>query len=211
MFLNNKVTPDFFFRNGKPCDFLLCRHIYYASSDNVYAHIITNNVVETNRHHSYLKTFLRHPGKVMNWKYGVGNSLKNLLKLGNVHIFAGFQDHHLPSPYLKKTFWEVWSAMPGMMDQVSRNRFRPPFDVSQYVFRYWQLASGQFAPVSPDSRGKCMSISNPSDYVEAALNDPNVKMVCVNDTPCDTEFESIMTRIIAIFDRKLPSKSAFEK
>ena len=56
-----------------------------------------------------------------------------------------------------------------------------------------------------------MSISNPSDYVEAALNDPNVKMVCVNDTPCDTEFESIMTRIIAIFDRKLPSKSAFEK
>lgn len=211
MFLNNAVNPDFFFRNGKPCDFLRCRNIYFPTVNDLYCHIITNDVVEINRYHSYIKTFLRHPGKVINWKYGVANSLKNLLKLGNVHIFPGFQDHHLPSPYLKQTFLDVWSAMPDLMDQVSRNRFRTPFDVNQSVFRYWQLVSGQFAPVSPDSRGTYWSTSHSIDHVEAALNDPNVKMVCVNDVPSDVDFEQTMEQIVAIFEKKLPSKSAFEK
>ena len=176
-----------------------------------YAHIVTNDVMEINRHHSYLKTFLRHPGKVMNRKYGVGICLRNLLRLGNVHVFTGFQDLHLPSPYLKQTFLDVWSAMPEVLDRVSRNRFRPPFDVSQSVFRYWQLASGQFCPVSPASRGRYWSLSHSIDRAKAILNDPNIKMVCVNDVPSDVDFEQAMEQIVAIFDRKLPNKSAFEK
>ena len=211
MFLNNTVTPDFFFRKGKPCDFLQCRHIYFESTDNVYAHITTNDVAEINRHHSYLKTFLRHPGKVMSRKYGVGIGLKNFLKLGNAHVFTGFQNHHLPNPYLKQTFLDVWSAMPEVMDRVSRNRFRTPFDVSQSVFRYWQLASGQFCPVSPASRGRYLHYAYNIDYVAATLNDPNIKMVCVNDVPSDVDFEQTMEQIVAIFDKKLPNKSAFEK
>ena len=211
MFLNNEVTPDFFFRNGKPCDFLRCIHPFVPSTEDVYSHIVMNNVVEINRHHSYLKTFLRHPGKVMSRHYGLSVCLKNMLKLGNVGYFSGFQDHHLPNPYLKQTFLDVWSAMPELMDRVSRNRFRTPFDVSQSVFRYWQLASGQFYPVSPASRGRYWSLSHSIDHAEATLNDPNIKMVCVNDVPSDVDFEQVMEQIVAIFDQKLPQKSAFEK
>ena len=167
--------------------------------------------MEINRHHSYLKTSLQHPGKVLSWKYGVSICLKNILKLGNVHIFTGFQDHHLPNSYVKQTFFDVWSAMPKAMDRVSRNRFRTPFDVSQSVFRYWQLASGQFHPVLPSSRGSYLEFSYSIDHVEAVLNDPKIKMVCINDTSSDVNFEQVMAQIVAVYEKKLPNKSAFEK
>ena len=147
----------------------------------------------------------------MNWKYGVSICLKNLLKLGNVHIFTGFQDHHLPNAYVKQTFLDVWSAMPELLSQVSGNHFRTPFDVSQSIFRYWQLASGQFYPVSPASRGTYLNYSYSIDYVKATLNDPKVKMICINDVPSDVDFEQAMEQIVAIFEKKLPNKSSFEK
>ena len=101
--------------------------------------------------------------------------------------------------------------MPELMDRVSRNRFRTPFDVSQSVCRYWQLASGQFYPVSQASRGKYLRIENKNDHVEAALNDPKVPMVCINDTPYEIDFEQTMAQIIAAYEKKLPNKSSFEK
>lgn len=211
MLLNSSVTPDFFFRNGKPCDFLRVRQIYFPSVNDVYCHIITNDIVEINRRHSYIKMFLRHPEKVVNLKYGVGGSLKNLLKLCNISCFVGFQEHHLPNPYVKQTFLDVWNAMPDLLDQVSGNRFRTPFDVNQYIFRYWQLATGQFSPVSPASRGKYLSIAYPMDCIEATLNDPGIKMVCVNDTPYDIDLEKALAQVVAIYEKKLPGKSTFEK
>ena len=210
-FLNSPVNPEFFFRKGMPCDFLRCRNIYFPSVNDLYCHIIINDVVEVNRHHSYIKTFLRHPGKVVSLKYGMGGCLKNLLKLCNISHFAGFQDHHLPNPYVKQTLLDVWNTVPDLMDQVSRNRFRTPFDVNQYIFRYWQLASGQFCPVSPASRGTYLNYSYSIDYVKATLNDPKVKMICINDVPSDVDFEQAMEQIVAIFEKKLPNKSSFEK
>ena len=211
MLLNNAVTPDFFFRKGKPCDFLQCRHIHFASANGIYAHITTTDVMEINRHYSYIKTFLLHPWKIMSRNYGVSICLKNILKLGNVHRFVGFQNHHLPTSYIKQTFLDVWSAMPERMDKVSGNRFRTPFDVSQSVFRYWQLVSGRFYPVSPTSRGERLCISDRFDQVEAVLKDPTVKMVCLNDTPDDVDFEQTMAQIVVIYEEKLPNKSIFEK
>lgn len=211
MFLNNEMLPDFFFKKGIPCDFLQCKHIYYSSAGDVYAHVVTNDVMEINRHHSYIKTFLRHPTKIVSFKYGISGCLKNLIKLGNVHRFVGFQIHHLPAPYRKQTFAEVWDAMPELMTKVSHNRFRTPFDVSQSIFRNWQLASGQFYPVSPTSRGKFLSIASQNDHVEAALNNPKIKMVCINDSPYEIDFEQAMAQIVAMYEKKLPNKSSFEK
>lgn len=209
--LNSIVEPDFFFQKGKPCDFLHCSHVNFLSANDLYAHMTTNDVMEATRHYSYIKTFLRYPGKVINWNYGPRICLENLLKLGNVHRFVGFRNLHLPNPYLKQTFLDVWDAMPDLLDQVSRNRFRTPFDVSQSLFHYWQLASGQFWPVSPFTRGRYLKYSAPIDYVEETLNDPNVKMVCINDVPSDVDFEQAMGRVVAAYEKKLPNKSSFEK
>lgn len=101
--------------------------------------------------------------------------------------------------------------MPELLDSASKNRFRTPFGVNQYIFRYWQLASGQFYPVSQASKGRYLSISYPFDYVEATLNDPKIKTVCINDGSHDVDFQKIMTQLAALFEKKLPNKSAFEK
>ena len=210
-FLNGSVSPEFFFRKGKPCDFLQCKQIYFPSINDVYSRIIANDVVEINRHHSYIKLFRRHPGKVISWKYGVSICLRNLLKLCNISCFAGFENPHLPNSYVKQTFLDAWNTMPEVLGQVSGNRFRTPFDVNQDVFRYWQLASGQFSPVSPTSRGKYLSIAYPMDCIESTLNDPKIKMVCINDSPYEIDFEQVMAQIVAVYEKKLPNKSSFEK
>ena len=36
-------------------------------------------------------------------------------------------------------------------------------------------------------------------------------MVCVNDTARDIDFEQVMAQIVAIYEKKLPNKSSFEK
>ena len=101
--------------------------------------------------------------------------------------------------------------MPDVMHRTCKNRFRTPLDVNPYVFRYWHLASGQFSPVSQASRGKYLSVSHSMDDIVSTLNNPKVKMVCVNDTSRKVDFEETMSRIVAAYEKKLPNKSAFEK
>lgn len=211
MFLNGPVNPEFFFCKGKPCDFLRCSPVIFSDTTDVYAHGSINSIRTVNYFHSYAKLFLRNPAKVINIRYGIGACIDNMLKLGNVHHYIGLKDSHLPNAYCKQTFEDVWQVMPKLMHRVSGNRFRTPFDVSQSVFRYWQLASGQFYPVSQTSRGRFLNISYPFDYVEATLSDPDIKMVCVNDTPYDVDFEQAMERVVAAYEKKLPNKSSFEK
>jgi hypothetical protein len=182
-----------------------------ADTDDVYGHATFNSITKVNYFHSYIKLFLRHPSKIINIRYGLAANMDNFVKLGNIHHYIGLKDHHLPNAYCKKTFQDVWEAMPELLERVSGNRFRTPFDVNQSVCRYWQLASGQFYPVSQASRGKYLSISYPFDYVEATLNNSEVKTVCINDTSRDVDFEQATAQIVAILDQKLPNKSSFEK
>lgn len=211
MFLNAPVNPDFFFRKGLPCDFLRCAPVQFSDTTDVYAHATINSAVKVNSFYSYAKLFLRHPSKIINVRYGILANLDNFVKLGNIHNYIGFEDSHLPNAYCKKTFQDVWDAMPKLMNRVSGNRFRTPFDVSQSVCRYWQLAAGLFYPVSRASRGKYLSIFYPMDCIESTLNDPKIKMVCINDTPYDIDFEQTVAQIVAIYEKKLPNKSSFEK
>ena len=210
-FINAPISPDFFFCKGLPCDFAHIDNISSKGIDDVYAHTLFNESRVISKHYSYLRSFMHHPFKYLNVAYPWKANLKNLLKLENKGCFPGFVDHHLVAPYLKQTFVDLWKKESKMLDQVSRERFRTPFDVSQRLVRCMQLASGQFYPVSPSSRGSYHSIAHPIDRVRATLNDPKIKIVCINDTPYDIDFEQTMTQIVAAFEKKLPNKSSFEK
>ena len=211
MFLNAPVSPDFFFYKGLPCDFANIDNLYSDGPDDVFSHILYNESHFTSKHHSYLRAFRQYPFKYLNAAYPWKVNLKNLLKLENRGYFPGFVEHHQAAPYLKQTFVNLWEKDYKTLDQVSKSKFRTPFDVSQRVFRYAQLASGQFYPVPPSSRGKYVSIADQINYVETVLNDTKVKMVCINDTAHDINFEQAVAQIVAVYDKKLPNKSAFEK
>lgn len=211
MFLNAPVAPEFFFHSGLPCDFANIDNLYSYGPDDLYSHFLFNESNFISKHYSYLHAFRQHPFKYLNAAYPWKANLKNLLKLENRGYFPGFAKHHLPAPYLKQTFVDLWEKDCETLAKVSKARFRTAFDMSQSVFRNAQLASGQFYPVSPASRGKYMSIAGQIEHIEDALTDSKVKMVCINDSANAVDFEQLAARIIAIFDRKLPNKSTFEK
>lgn len=211
MLLNAPVTPDFFFHKGLPCDFAHINNIYYSDPTDAYEHCRINCTWTVNNHHSYIKAFMKHPLKYVTWKYPIKNILKNILKLENKHIFPGFEDHHLPVSYLKTTLDECWNESYPILHFASGNKFRTPLDVSQYVFRYKQLAQAKFYPVSKKSRGKLTFMRNEISSIVSDIMNPELKMLCINDSNDLQNFESIAETILSTYEKKLPDNSAFEK
>lgn len=211
MFLNAQVSPDFFFRKGLPCDFANIDNIYCEGPDDTYAHILFNEANMISKHYSYVQSFSKYPFKYLNAAYTWKANLKNLLKLENRRCFLGFENHHLASPYLKQTFAGFWEKEYKTLSRVSKEKFRTPFDVSQSVFRYAQLASGNFYPVSKASRGKILHLWQDLSELEAILADKDCKMLCLNDTIREIDFEQCKATVLAEFEKKLPEQSKFEK
>ena len=211
MFLNAPVTPDFFFHKGLPCDFANVDNIFCEATDDVYSHILFNEAHLIGKHYSYIYAFFKYPFKYLNMAYTWKANLKNLLKLENKRSFSGFEDHHLAAPYLKQTFVDFWEKDYDTLDQVSKTKFRSPFDVSQRIFRYVQLASGNFYPVSRLSRGIVLQLWQDLSGLEAIMADKDCKMLCLNDTSREIDFEKCKATVIAEFEKKLSELSEFEK
>lgn len=211
MFLNAPVTPDFFFHKGMPCDFANVENIYCEEIDDVYSHTLFNEAHLISKHYSYIHTFLRYPFKYLNVAYTWKSNLKNLLKLENRRYFSGFQDHHLPTSFLKQSFVEFWEKDYKTLDRASKEKFRTPYGVSQRVIRYLQLASGKFYPVSQASRGKVIQLWQDLSELDGIMENEKYKMLCLNDTSRDIDFEKCKATVITSLEKKLFKLSNFEK
>lgn len=211
MFLNAPVSTDFFFRKGLPCDFANIDNIFCEETNDVYAHTLFNEVHLISKHYAYIRSFCKHPFKYLNIAYTWKANMKNLLKLENRGQFPGFIDNHQATSYLKQSFVDFWEKDYNTLDWVSKTKFRSPFGVSQRVIRYAQLASGNFYPVSKESRGKIVHLWQSLSDLKEIMADENCKMLCLNDTSRDIDFEQCKATIIAEFEKKLPEQSTFEK
>ena len=58
IFLNGSIEKEFFFKNGKPCDYAYLTNVFLADTNDCFGHICTNNTVLINREFSYIKSFL---------------------------------------------------------------------------------------------------------------------------------------------------------
>ena len=117
----------------------------------------------------------------------------------------------MASAYLKSTFEEVWKADEELLDYASSNKFRTPYDVSQSIFRYRQLASGKFHPVSLASRGKFIGLSDDNTVLVDEIINFRYNMLCINDSPGIKDFEKAKKEIVDAYEKKLPHKSCFER
>ena len=208
--INAPITPEFFFKKGLPCDFLNIEGLYVSEHRETFAHARVNNTWVLNNNFSYIKSFLKHPFKYVNFRYPLKNNIKNIVKLENVNTFPGFREHHMPLPFLKSTFVEGWEQYGDILDDSCKNRFRTAVDLSHLLFRYRQLAQGKFCPVSPGSRGKYFSISNENSQLIDEIRGKKHKMLCINDTPKDVDFDKVTAEIVSAYEQKLPRKSGFE-
>ena len=145
-------------------------------------------------------------------KVGFKTALLNFL-YSQHSAFIGFGNAHLPVPMLKKTIEEVWAKEPEILNETRKSRFRSINDVSQYLFRYWDLASGNFYPTSMEKLGKKYELSLGSAAFDVVRN-RSCNMVCLQDAEeCDLEevFNQVQSNLIKAFDAIFPEKSSFEK
>ena len=209
MFLIDKVTPQRFFKNGLPCDLGAMRSIINRGmfGTAIYlANMLIND--QFNKRESIKKDFFK-------W-YNL-NTISTLFRNIIYYFvagkwFAGFVDYHLPQGYLKKSYEEVWKECEKDIIRTSNNKFRQYGDVSFWLIRYWQLASGTFTPYNVDKDGFLYNIGEHNiSSISNCIRRQSLKMVCLNDNEKTEPFDKYKQIICDAFEAILPEKSLFEK
>lgn len=208
-FLLRPVAKTDFFKHGLPCAEGLEEAITSIGDAAAFSHHLLNDIDVINKHFDKRTQYKKHLFKYFNIKYGVQN-LRNLsLLLWN--NYTGFKNSHLPTPFLKKTWYTVWSEERERLCQTSSHKFRTYYDLNQYVFRQWQIASGEFIPQL--AQGKVYEISEENiQKIESEIFDQKHKLLCINDSDNlnDNDFEKLKSKINRAFNKILSEKSSFE-
>ena len=208
MFLTREVVPADFFRDQLPCDAFLEDVICSEDVDNIFSHILLNDVAFINKHFCKSDVITRRRKQYFHIKYKSG-LIKNIF-FSNYKNFVSFYWNHLPSPLLKSTLKEVWDCDFRLLNRVCQNKFRDIHDVNQYIFRYWQYMTGKFHPIDIQTFGQGFSISNNNTCILDAIRSQKYKMICINDNGTDYNYEAVKKELIAAFDSILSKRSSFE-
>jgi len=210
MFLLRPTKAKRFFKNGVPRDILAFNVV---SPTREIGHIILNNVRVINKYFNKKRVIFTHFGKVFRPEYGI-ELIKTVLLLPWPQI-TGFFDPHQPQAFLKATFEEVWQKERELLERTSSSKFRNENDVSQYLFRYWQLMTGNFCPVSfYDAYSTSISSIEEAKAVAKLIANQSYRMLCINDAVVASNeyiFQKVKSLISESFERILPMKSTFEK
>ena len=206
MFIIDSMRPEDFFVKGRPCDSAVMNvHCYNMEDMVVLAPFRDIGVInhEFNMH----EVIRKNPFGWFHWKYGLYN-LRNVILLACPR-FPGILQQHLPASYLKSVFRDVWEKYYDILHDTCTHRFRQISDVNQWVFKEWQLASGNFYP-----RKISIGKNIPAYHIDEAcrcISRQEAKMLCLNDTEMSPErFESAKNQVIESFLSILPQKSSFE-
>lgn len=206
MFILDNITPEFFFRKGKPCDSAIM-NVHCYNMEDMYIMAPFRDIGIINHEFRMKEVIRKNPFGWFNLKYGI-NVLRNVVLLACPR-FPGILQQHLPASYIKSTFSEVWDKYYDILNDTCTHKFREMTDVNQWLFKEWQLAKGNFAP-----RRLKVGKSIPAYNISAAckcISKQETKMLCLNDTEMDVkEFSKCVKFVNRSFDKILPDKSEFE-
>ena len=174
---------------------------------NPFANILMNDAALANMHYNKKEVIKKQAKKWFSPAYGA-MLFRNVLMLP-YREFSSFKYSHLPSPFLKATYWKVWDEEGAVLDEVCKNRFRTVFDVNQYVMKYWQYMEGKFTPQSP-KLGRFYTIGKHDQQIHHTIRRQACKMICLNDDVNVGDFEKQKKEIQRSFEVIFPEKSSFE-
>lgn len=205
MFILQPLKETFFFKNNLPCDRAIFNAWIPDGSSLFYRR--ANNMGIVNKYFDKKDAVKKNWKKYFSLKYG--KFLYRSIALLPWGQFTGFYDDHLPVPHLKRTYEEVWDKERDLLDAKTCSRFRSATDVTNWMFRYWRYAKGDFVPCS--SRGRFLEIDDDSiREIEHVIEHRRYSMICLNDSNPKLNFEVLKERIKASFEKILPEKSKFE-
>lgn len=212
-FIINKADKNYFFsKNNLPMD-SCSLNVHCPKKSMIIQSICNNDVAIINDHFDMKKSIFSNKNKWFNLKNG--KELFRTLVLLKCPRFPGFYQPHLPNSYLKSTFDIVWDKEYDVLNNTCLNKFRNSNDVNQWIFREWQLASGNFE-VRNSKFGKTFYIDRDGLQIKKDIIDCVVKqkkkMISINDGDMsESEFDMLTKDIREAFEKILPEKSSFEK
>ena len=209
MMLVNAVSSEYFFKKGLPCDSwqedIL---VLDKTSDINFSHILINDLKVINSNFNKREAIKNYFFKWFNLKNGRG-LMKNVLLYSWKNV-AGFHNYHMPTPYLKETFNDVWSKEQKILDETCITKFREDNDVNQYVMSLWQIYSGKFYAKKSKEFGKCFTLKDNNEELYKFIKNSSKSIVCINDGVVH-DFEKVKKELNSVFEYKFPKKSNFEK
>lgn len=209
MFIINDTKKEDFFKNDLPCDLAACNINMPNGQNDLISHIMLNNVDIINKYYKKNEVIKKNIKKWFNFKYG--KYLMRTVFLLPWPKFSIFQEMHMPSSILKSTMNKIYELEKDRVEETSSNKFRSEKDINQWVFRYWQIVNNKFMPRSYKF-GKYYDIEQDiiPNIRKTILGNKN-KVICLNDSKDNIEFERLKKELIEIFEKKFTEKSSFEK
>ena len=205
IFFLRPVKPTDFFRNGIPCDVNISNLI--VPSRTYFTPIVFKSVAYINKHFNKRETIKKHPARYLNIKYGFYGFVSFIMFL-KWEQYTGFYNHHLAVSYRKQTLETLWREEPEIMRETSAHRFRDNNDVNQYIFRYWQLASGAFYPYT--LHGRYFKVSDNNKRIIRYIRQRKGRMICVNDDEFQGDFEAVKREINQELEKLYPDRCSYE-
>ena len=152
----------------------------------------------------------KHWRKCLNPVNGVKKVIKTCTLASFYQWFPGIYYWHLTTAFLKSSFETVWTAAEETLDGTCRCRFREQTNVSPYLIKFWQMAEGNFMPMSNKS-GRCFHLNDIRvSSVCTAIRNQRYSVICVNDTGRVSDWLSAAQEIRDSFETILPERSSFE-
>lgn len=208
MFLNKKIKPDFFFKNGEPVDF--APFGMPRAKDYTHYSICANNIILLNKYFDKRKLVKEHWRKFLSPKYGI-RIIKTILALPWEEI-TGFDEIHTCSPMLRSSFDELWRLEKSTIESTCASKTRNEKNYNQYLFKYWAFCDGNFRPRS--NSAKCYKPLDSKGQKESTLSEikkPKHNTFCINDSKGVAFDNDVVAQIISRFEKRYNFKSSFEK
>ena len=212
-FLTAPVKKNYYFRRGLPCDFASLNVINVGKKNGTrIPHILLNDMTEINNHFDKKSMMKENFGKWVNLRYA-RESMKTIC-LTPWNAIPAITIRHHAQPFLKSTLDAVWENCAEKLESTMRHRFRDTLqDVNQWLFRFWQLCEGNFAPANHIKHERMVSISKWTEVDTKAIITGKYTEICIDDdtdeNPCP-DYEQKMRSIADAFETVLPEKSSFE-
>ena len=96
--------------------------------------------------------------------------------------------------------------------KASCTRFRKDDSLNPYFIRYWQFATNRFYPTNFKTGQFYILKKDNMEKIHKALFNPQIKSLCLNDSPVmpEEEYTTVNAFVESEFKKKFPNKSSFE-
>lgn len=210
MFIINHMSKDDFFHNGLPREMAVRYPLYTHRENETFQHMLFTMTGIINSCFDVPKAIRANRAKWYSLKYG--KYLPNNILMSHFPFISGLMTPHVPSSLRKTTMEEVWRQLDKELSETSSHRFREMNDITQYIFRYWEMLKGTFEPTNIlNYSGEFFCHKAGNELLYDAIKKQRYKMICINDNFQEEDMDSVMKEVINAFESILPEKSTFEK